>query len=229
MIPVLERRQIPRGELSTDPIKNPSTNSQIFETRFLPHSLTNDGPLDLKNHGLVHASVEMFEYLRIAEMKSPIGQSPQNSMCLESGPSEGYDRDVPFFRPFSDIEKDFEKEIVREQGWTRDIPIPRQIKLLSELQDPAKRYGKVLSVEEKELLASMIQRVKEEEQRANFIEKLESEVPKSFQLVPISDEGKKERRANDASKQPHIDEIPKAIAQICLLKICLIHGLRSNP
>jgi hypothetical protein len=52
--------------------------------------------------------------------------------------------------------RDFEKKRVREQGWTRDIPIPRQPNPVSGMHDPAKRHGKVLSVEEKELLAGII-------------------------------------------------------------------------
>lgn len=203
---------------------------EFFETPSVPRALTDDGPLDLNNHGSVRASVEMFESPRISEMNSPIGKSPQNSMYLESGLSESYDReDVPYFRPLSEIEKDFEKKIIREQEWTRDIPVPRQVKPVSGPQDPATRHGKVLSVEEKELLAGMIPGVKGEEQRADVKKKTESEAPDTFQQVPVPDEGTKERGANDASKQPRIDEIPIAVAQVYLSKLCLIHGLRSNP
>ena len=129
----------------------------------------------LNNRGSVAASIAKFETPQSSKASNLIHQSRQSFRSTDSEfqLSKGISgKDSRYLRPPSDIRRDLEANGVVEEDWIHRISVARPRRGGSGLQDAeTKRHGKVLSVEEKELLDQMMVRgVRGEQKEASLIE-----------------------------------------------------------
>jgi hypothetical protein len=153
----------------------------------------------LDNRGSVAASVARFETPEISNANSPINRSLRHSF-----PSTGSEfhlsksisgKDPRYIRPLSDIQRDFKTN--KEQDWTHRIPVTRPRRPGSGLRNTeTKRQGKVLSIEEKDLLDQMMLEWMRREQ--NRFEEM-PKVPQDSVVAKDQSHNKKGETVEDAS------------------------------
>ena len=156
----------------------------------------------LDNRGSFAASVARFRTPETSNANSPINRSPRHSLHstgsdfqLSKGISS---KDSEHIRSLSDIQKDLKANGVHEQDLINGISVARPRRPGSELQNSGtKRHGKVLSVEEKELLDQMMLEGMRGEQKG--VSRIE-EIPKLLGEI-AKEQGQNERGGNieDAS------------------------------
>ena len=194
----------------SDNTKNPPVEDLILKWERRPEApavAKSDAVIEvesLDNRGSVAASVARFETPETSNANSPINRSLRHSFPStrsEFQLSKGISgKGSQYIRPLSDIQRDFETNGIQEQDWTHRIPVTRPRRPGSGLRNSeTKRQGKVLSVEEKELLDQMmLEEMRGEQKEPSLFEEM-PKVPQNLVAAKDQSHNKKGETVEHAS------------------------------